>query len=262
MASANIQCLVSLRPFKGIDTLSAGIDVQEGRARQGVSADPYRLPLALVAARGRVNLALITTGGVGAVVKNIAAYTSGATDQQIEGTTELGGVFNRFMYDPLANTQTALDFGGTVDTTFFSQAVQFGNVLYDNAGHQYSQANPSHTFLWHYPNPDPTTYAYTVTPTAGTLPGGPTGTATYYYARDFADRPAVHRIPGFQLLGNVHRFHGGTHYRRVRRDDAGWGDIRHECLPSEYPKRYMEPRRHTHNQCALHRQWPGFYCND
>jgi hypothetical protein len=183
MASERIQCLISLRPFKGIDTLSAGIDVQPGRARQGIAADPYRLPLALVSARGRVQLAEMTTGGVGAVVKNIAAYTSGPTDQEIIGTTELAGVFNRFMFDPLANTQTPLNFGGTVDTTFFSQAVQFGNVIYDNAGHQYSSANPGNTFLWHYPAPDPTAQAYSVTPVAGTLPGGPLGNpATYFYA--------------------------------------------------------------------------------
>src|SRR5580692_4439076 len=98
MASERIQCLISLRPFKGIDTLSAGIDVQTGRAKVGLSADPYRLPLALVSARGRTQLALITTGGVGAVVKNIAAYTSGPTDQQIIGTTKLAGAFSRFMF--------------------------------------------------------------------------------------------------------------------------------------------------------------------
>jgi hypothetical protein len=182
MASERLQCLVALRPFKGIDTLSAGIDVAEGRARSGVAADPYRLPLALVAARGRVQLAEMTTGGVGAVVQNIAAYTSGPNDQEIIGTTKLAGVFSRFMYDPLANTQTPLDFGATIDTTFFSQAVQFGNVIYDNAGHQYSSANPLNTFLWQYPAPDPTAQSYSVTTVAGTLPAGPTGTATYFYA--------------------------------------------------------------------------------
>ncbi len=182
MASERIACLLALRPFKGIDTTSAGLDVQPGRAVSGVSADPYRLPLALVAARGRVQLAEMTTGGVGAVVQNIAAYTSAPNDQQIIGTTKLAGVYDRFMFDPLANTQTPLDFGSLIDTTFFSQAVQFGNVIYDNAGHQYSSANPDNTFLWHYPAPDPTAQSYSVTPTAGTLPGAPTVPAVYYYA--------------------------------------------------------------------------------
>lgn len=140
------QQLITLGPFKAIDVTSAGPYVAPNVGVQGTGSNPHRVPLALVAERGRNNLATINGSSIGA----ITPYIPSPNDEQIYGVKNNPVTPQRFVYDIRNQSETDLVFGGKFDRTEFDQAVQVGNVMYDNAGHQYSALNPTHTYTWQY----------------------------------------------------------------------------------------------------------------
>lgn len=178
MASDKLVELLRLGPFKGIETTPAGPYADPQRGSSGPGANPYRvITKALTAERGRTNLTNITIGGLGSQVVAIAPYVPSPSNEQIIGVTFKSSSYSRFIYDPSVSSQAPLSFGSSTDHTLFTQADQYGNVLYDNAGHQYSSADPLNTYLWQYPAPNGVVQGYAVTPVAGGL-----APATYIYA--------------------------------------------------------------------------------
>jgi hypothetical protein len=186
MASDKIAPLIVVAQPKGVDLTSAGPSVTQGRGGglgsggcQGVN--PNRVPNTICAERGRVEVVEITVGGAGSQVSSIAPYTIYTDQPTIVGCLATGGGGShpnlRFSYNPVASPiQRILYFGSSPDDFFFDEAVQFGQTLYDNAGHQYSYLNPSNTYEWQYPAPG-NIYAANILPLSGTLAPG-----TYSYA--------------------------------------------------------------------------------
>ncbi len=174
MASERLVELLRLGPFTAVDTTTAGPYNRSGHS--GTGANPHRITGALCAELGRTNLANVTVGGTGSTLATIAPYAVSASNEQIVGATLSAGVYSRFMYDPALASQALLQYGSATDSAFFDQAVQYGNVLYDNAGHQYSSANPSNTYSWQQPAPA-AGQAYAVAAAPGTMNPG-----TYIYA--------------------------------------------------------------------------------
>ncbi len=160
------------------DVTSADTDVNPSRANIAPGVNPNRVPGGMAAERGRVNLANITVGGAGSVVAAISEYIPNTQQEQIVGVTLRSNTYSRFLFDPAGGAQALIKFGASTDSALFDQAVQYGNVLYDNAGHQYGSVNSQNTYLWQYPAPNATVQNYAVKGSpSGTLPG-----ATYTYA--------------------------------------------------------------------------------
>lgn len=174
-ARDQLKALIQLGPFKGVDTTSAGPRVGKGYAQSAPGANPHRVPGALAAERGRINLTTLTKGPTGAVGTCIVPYNQNYTDEQIVAVIQNPTTTGREMFDPAAATETTLNYGAGADTTAFNQAVQFGQVLYDNAGRQYSSLNPANTYDWHYAAP-PAGF------TATAAGAGALAVATYSYA--------------------------------------------------------------------------------
>lgn len=170
MATAGV--LLTLGPFKGLDTTSIGPYVDPTNAITATNANPHRFPSALTNELGRVNVTTISAG-VGAAISAIAPYIPSSSDQQMIVCTLLSGTPSMFMYDPATASQTQLE-----TAIQFDQAIQYGGVLYTNGGQQYSSANPANLYSWQYPPPDGVALSYSVSQVSGSS----LIAATYAYA--------------------------------------------------------------------------------
>lgn len=139
--------LIALGPFDAVDTTSAGPYVSPNSATLAPNANPHRVPSALTAELGRTHLATL---GLPAPISAIAPYIPATNDEQVYGVQGPVGNSFRVVYDVRFGTETHLQFGSSFDKSQFTQAVQIGNVLYDNAGRQYSVLNPGNTYEWQY----------------------------------------------------------------------------------------------------------------
>jgi hypothetical protein len=190
MPSPQKPALITAGPFLGLGATNQGPYETSGLAAACSAANPNRFPAALSAELGRSNLANLTLGG--GQVTAIAPYIPNSTDEQIIATTVTGGVNALSLYDPATKTQTAINYGSSVDTVAFDQAVQFGGTAYLNSGRQYSALAPTKTYSWGYAAPNylpqyTNPFATPVPPSdasfyfafaaTGSLPAG-----TYYYA--------------------------------------------------------------------------------
>lgn len=166
MADAKTPALIKLGPFKSVDYTTAGPDLPPGVGAAASNVDTQRQPGAMASARGRLNVVALTGGGTIGTLAQINRVTG---SRQIVASIN-GGANQVVLYNP--DTATQITSAGGAN---FSQAVQFGNVLFTNTNSQIRPGSSFNSYPWTFAFLGPT---IALTP----APAGNLAPATYYYA--------------------------------------------------------------------------------
>lgn len=185
MAAETKAVLLKLGPFKGVDYTSADLLLSAedekndaGLAQNAINANATRNPGALMTERGRIlafDMAAVMT-----LITNVRAVTTinDAPLYLVQGMN--GGATVSYYYDPV----NRVILGPIVGLSAFNDAIQFGAVVYTNAGQRlFLDAYPSGVspgtgrliaYQWGYPS---FFWTGSLTPTTG----GALAPATYFY---------------------------------------------------------------------------------
>jgi hypothetical protein len=165
--------LVSIKAVTGIDATTAGPYVDPTNGVSGVNIDPVRVLGVPTTARGRINLTAFTNAAEPALLVSFQFFQFESTFWEISVASFPGATA------PVQQYGTSGKFTLT-GATAFTTAVQYGNVLYTNAGQQY-QGNgvaASVPYVWQQPAP---TFTIGAATSSGSIPPG-----TYYYAYTYS----------------------------------------------------------------------------
>lgn len=209
MASENYAPLITLGPFKGLDTTSAELYVQPGYGVAMSNVDPWGKVGGLFPSKGRQNEAFVNT--LPANIVAMAYYLPSTSGEQVLCASNLNDYQGTVLYDFFNGSQTAVQFGtgGPIRPGPWTQGVQMGNITYLNDGLQYSSQNGANVYYWQVPAPTLAQhYHVTIDVTLGT----PIPIGTYYYAFTW-----VVVLPNAEIVEST-----GLHYGQ---ETNPWGDV-------------------------------------
>jgi hypothetical protein len=152
MPDTDVVELLRLGPFIGIDYTTAEFLVDKGYGRSANNANTARKTGALMTERGRVQMHDFSN-----ILADVQVlYECIAADNQpyviVQGD-DASGDLQTYLYNVTANSVAALSSPG-YPTLHFTQAVQYGAVVYTNAGQRFFlDPIEKQAYEWQYPPP-------------------------------------------------------------------------------------------------------------
>jgi hypothetical protein len=168
----DVQTLLRLGPFKGLDVRSATAYAEPTSALQCANADTHTREGALCNFYGRVNIATFGILGPNATIGALAEYDTAPS--QTYYIARAAGSTTTAYYDPVNNS-----FGSLAVTSEWRNGVQMNGILWLDNGQQVflTSGNQLAVAEWNYPVPDSTAQGYSVA--SITAPPQTTLTANY-----------------------------------------------------------------------------------
>jgi hypothetical protein len=201
MADEDVQSLIRLGPFGGIDATSAQEYIKPGFGAAMSNVDPSRYFGGMTNARGRELFVDFSTFGLGDITGFcVLSDIDGSNDNYLIVVATDGTQTG--WYDAETATWTPIKINTSTPFAGWQRAVVLFNVVYFDNGYCWSVVSNTKAFLTQYPQPFDAFYGNTVSlgMAASTLIGGLDG-ATYYYAFTRINVPdTVGRVPPGQHL--------------------------------------------------------------